>query len=121
MTDDTEPTIEFADVADRVMYLRLRELVTERDRLDREIETLKADFKRKMGDNTAATIDNQPVFTFRKTAKFAAKDFTVDNPVLAKEFTRPVLRDELDVAALAAAHPNLYEKYRVRQFNTMKV
>lgn len=121
MTNKNVPTIEFNDDILRLKYLRYRDLVAQKNDIDREIATLKGEFQRVMGTNHSATIDGEEVFTYAPINRFAAGDFAKEHPVLAKEFTRPVVTDELDVEALKAAHPALFEQYRVRQFNTKKV
>lgn len=102
-------------------YLLYRELLEKKAQIDKQIEALKAEFRAAMGDAHVGKIADEEVFTYRPIDKFAIKQFTADHPNLAKEFTRPVLHDELDVEALKAAHPNVWSHYRVRQFNTKKV
>jgi putative phage-type endonuclease len=60
------------------------------------------------------------LMTYRANGPFASKRFRDDNPDLAKQFTRDVTVQALDVDALAAEHPDLHAKYvsRVLRMST---
>lgn len=79
-------------------------------------EVLKKRIQAEIGDAHEATINGAPVFTWRPAGKFAAARFGKDHPDLVAKYTRPVTRDELDVAALEAEQPDLYTAYRGRVF-----
>jgi hypothetical protein len=97
-------------------YLLLRQARADKDRAVMEYERRLAEFRAIVGDHDTASIDGVVVVTNEKIKTFRAKDFAADHPVLAKEFTKPVVKDVLDVDALAVRHPALYELYRSRQF-----
>lgn len=115
-------TVELGDdeVA-RLEFLRYHELLAKQAEIGKELDQLKAKFRQRIGNNHQATIYGEVVFTYAPINRFAAGDFAKDHPMLAKEYTRPVVTDELDVEALKAAHPALYAQYQVRQFSTKKV
>ena len=121
MSEKTDPTVEFDDTMLQLKYLRYRDLLGQLKQVEKEIATLKAEFQVAMGDAHVAKIDGEEVFTWRPINKFATTQFKAEHPNLAKEFTRPVVKDELDIEALRAEHPYLFDQYRVRQFNTKEV
>lgn len=119
MTDAAEPTIELDEYTRD--YLLLQATKKELDRLKAEYEHLRAEFVKRIGQNHVATIAGREVFTNKPTATFRGRDFIADHPLLAKEFTRPVMKDELDVEALKAAHPTIWRDYQSRQFRIVNV
>ncbi|MEU8199541.1 lambda-exonuclease family protein [Microbispora amethystogenes] len=67
-----------------------------------------------MGDANVATFNGVPVATWKNTGDFDAEAFTAAHPEIAAEFTVTV--EQLDTAALKAAHPDLYAAHRGRRF-----
>lgn len=101
-------------------WLQYREMRDNRDALDKQISKLEQELREAVGDATEATIFGETVVTNKPVNTFRAKEFAADNPVLFKEFTRPVLKDEFDVDAFKAAHPNLFTQYQSRQFRVKR-
>lgn len=66
---------------------------------------------------TAGTFgaSREAVVTCRPTATFQATRFADDHPDLFEQFQVTEVRRVLDVKALAAAHPGLYQKYLAQQ------
>ncbi len=119
MTEAVEPTVELDEYTRD--YLLLRATKKELDQLIAKYNQLRNEFIKRVGQNHSATIDGQEVFTNKPTATFRGAAFIADHPVLAKEFTKPVVKDELDVEALKAAHPTIWREYRSRQFRIVNV
>lgn len=84
--------------------------------MEAELARLERKLRAAIGDNEAATIFGEEVITNRPVKKLRAKQLAEDNPVLYKQYTRPMLVDQFDAEAFQADHPNLYEQYRSRQF-----
>lgn len=55
-----------------------------------------------------------PIFTYKGNGKFSRKDFIAAETALAVQYTRDVTEEKLDVEALQADKPDLYEAYRGR-------
>lgn len=98
-------------------FLRYVEMRSNRDELDRQIKKLEAELRTEVGDAHEATIFDEVVLTYKPIDRFQGKQFAEDNPILAKEFTRPVVVDQFDVEAFKAAHPNLFAQYQSRQWS----
>jgi hypothetical protein len=69
---------------------------------------------------TAVTVDGKKVAYYRPQNTYATKRLQEDYPELTGHYIRSMARDELDMAAFAAAHPEIAEKYRVRAFKEAK-
>jgi hypothetical protein len=119
VTDQTPNQVDLTPHQEK--YLLYRAVRAQREALVKQEEALKTDFKKLMGDATVALIDGEEVFTFDHTKTFRWREFSEENPILAKQYSKPVLVDEPDLEALKKDHPALYERYRSRQFNTKKV
>lgn len=101
-------------------WLQYREMRDNRDALDKQIDKLEQELREAVGDAHEATIFGEVVVTNKPVNTFRTKEFSNDNPVLFKEFTKPVLKDEFDVEAFKAAHPNLFTQYQSRQFRVKR-
>lgn len=119
MTDQTPPTVDLS--AHEEKYLLYRATKDQLDVLKKRVDTYKKEFQNLMGDAREATIAGEVVFTYDNTETFRWVQFAEENPVLAKTYTKPVLKDVPDLEALKRDHPALYERYRSRQFVTKKV
>lgn len=116
---DTTQSVDLSSYEEK--YLLYRHARTQEEAWRKKAASLKAEFQALMGEATLATIAGEEVFTYDKTATFKGKEFAEENPVLAAQYTKPILKDELDVQALKRDHPALYERYRSRSFNVKKV
>lgn len=119
MTDQRPPTVDLSAHEDK--YLLYRAVRAEYEAKKKQYEALKKDFQGLMGDAREAIIDGEVVFTYDSTDTFRWTQFAEENPVLAKQYTKPVLKDVPDLENLRQDHPALYERYRSRQFVTKKV
>lgn len=114
-----EPTVALDEYTEK--YLLLRAKRDEKKRLDAEVYRLEQEFRELTGKAHIGQIGGQDVFTNRPIAVFRGKEFREDHPLLAKEYTVPVVKDELDVDALKRDHPALYAEYQSRQFRILEV
>lgn len=102
-------------------YLRMRDLRTEMAALKKEYERLEAAVQEAVGDNHVATLFGEPVITYRPTKAFQGKKFAAEQPILTKEYTRPVVQNVLNVAELQKDHPEIYRRYQSRTFKVLDV
>lgn len=116
---DKNPEVDLSAYEEK--YLLYRQARQHLERYEKLVKEYKAEFQRLMGDATTAIIHGQQVFTYDHTDTFRRTQFVEEHPVLAKEYTRPVYKEELDLEALRRDHPAVYEQYRSRQFVTKKV
>lgn len=119
MTDQKPPTVDLS--AHEEKYLLYRSVRADYEAKKKQYETLKKDFQSLMGDAREAVIAGEVVFTYDNTDTFRWVQFAEENPILAKQYTKPVVKDVPDLEALKRDHPALYERYRSRQFVTKKV
>ena len=119
MTDQTPSSVDLS--AHEEKYLLYRATRDQLEVLKKRVEAHKREFQALMGDAREATIAGEVVFTYDNTETFRWVQFAEENPVLAKAYTEPVLRDVPNLEALRRDHPALYERYRSRQFVTKKV
>jgi hypothetical protein len=119
---DTEPTVALEGIKHGAGTLwRLREIRGQIKELVKQEKKLEAELRRAIGPAPVVTFGEDVVITNRPTDRFRGVDFTKEQPILAKEFTRPVLVDQLDLKALEEAHPAIYEQYRSRTFKILDV
>lgn len=119
---ETEPTMALDDVPGAATaYVALRELKAEISELEKRKKKLEAELKRAVGNASVATFYGEVAITNRPTATFRGNDFSAEQPILAKEYTRPVVVDQLDLKALESDHPAIYAQYRSRQFKVLDV
>lgn len=64
------------------------------------------------GEAAFAEADGQAAWNWKANGAFRGGDFAKEHPELAAQYRHQV--DALDTAAIAAAHPALFEKYRSR-------
>jgi putative phage-type endonuclease len=111
-------TIADVDVAerDRIAELRAQTLAAEKTA---EVATnaLKNHVRALIGEKQQLMCGDKVVATWKNTGQFSRRRFVEAHPDLAAEFTRPVTVDELDIDALAAAHPDLYTAFRARRLD----
>jgi predicted phage-related endonuclease len=119
---DTEPTVALESIEHGAGTLwMLREIRGKIKELEKQKKKLEADLRRAAGTAHVVTFGEDVVITNRPTDRFRGEDFGKEQPILAKEFTRPVLVDQLDLEALKAAHPAIYEQYQSRTFKILDV
>lgn len=81
-----------------------------------EAVKLKAEIMADMGDATAALVAGQRVATYRAASNYAEAQLQKDYSALTVHYTHQVTKDVFDMELFAKAHPDIAEKYRVRQF-----
>jgi putative phage-type endonuclease len=111
-------TIADIDVDERDEIARLREksVAAEKAALA-DSEALKNRVRALIGDAEQLMCGDAIVATWRNTGQFSEKRFREQQPDLAARYTRPVTADQLDTAALAADHPDLYRRCRARRLD----
>jgi hypothetical protein len=65
---------------------------------------------------TAGTVDGEKVLTFRPSNTYAVAQLREQYPDLTGHFMKHTMVTELDIAAFAAAHPDIAEQFRSRSF-----
>lgn len=71
--------------------------------------------RRLIGDRERLECDGELIASWGHVDKLDQRRFKAEEPDLAQQYTRPVTRVELDVAALKTDHPDVYRAYRQRQ------
>jgi hypothetical protein len=98
-------------------------------RFDQNYQTIKAlskendDIKEQLkllGKNVLIKVAGQDAWRVRKDGAFQPALFAQDYPATAAEFTRMVMKPVLDLDALRAAQPMLYEEYRTQRLEKIK-
>lgn len=72
------------------------------------------------GGNVLIKVGGQDAWRVRKDGAFMPKQFAKDYPATVAEFTRMVMKPVLDLDALRAAQPMLYEQYRAQRLEKIK-
>lgn len=80
----------------------------------KEIERLKGMLTELIGDAETATLDDEPIFTYKPINSFNEGEFKKTDPELHKLYMREVRREELDIELLKRARPDVYARYQVR-------
>lgn len=119
MSDANSESVDLSAYEEKYLFYRATKYQFEV--LKKRLDNYKKEFQEYMGDAKVATIAGEVVFTYDHTDTFRWNQFEEENPVLAKQYTKPVLKDVPDLEALKRDHPALYERYRSRQFVTKKV
>ncbi|MFK0172670.1 YqaJ viral recombinase family protein [Streptomyces sp. NPDC090306] len=104
--------LEVDPVATTLLLQRRRELKDTARTLDRELTSVENELRAQLGDSETAVTGGHPLYSWRRNGQFAPARFAAEHPELAARYTRPL--PGLDVAALAADHPHIYEQYRAR-------
>lgn len=119
---ETEPTVALETIKNGAgtLYM-LRQVKAEIAELEKQKKKLETELRKAVGDAHLVTFGEDVVITNRPTDRFRGKEFEAEQPALAKEFTRPVVRDELDLAGLEAAHPEIFRRYQSRTFKILDV
>jgi hypothetical protein len=85
-----------------------------------EAERLAADLRESLHGLSAGTVNGNKVVSYRPKDQYAISRLVKDYPDLTEHFMKPELVTSLDVRAFAAAHPEVAEKYRVREFRGLE-
>lgn len=81
-----------------------------------EADRLAADIRDSLHGLSAGTINGAKVVTYRPKGQYAVGRLVKDYPDLTKHFMKPELVETLDIFTFAVNHPDIAEKYRVREF-----
>lgn len=85
-----------------------------------EEERLRKEIEAEMGQATAATVNGIKVITRRPKATYSRSGLMRDYPELVEHYIVTTVGRELDMAAFAAHHGEIAEKYRVYEFREVK-
>lgn len=69
-----------------------------------------------LGNNHAGMIGDEKVLTYRYTSSYATARLVKENESLAQHFYRQETKDVFNMEEFRSRHPEIAEKYRVRQF-----
>lgn len=105
---------------DRDKYKLWQEAKAAAQAWDAEAKRLGADLLYSMHGFSAATIDGVKVLSHRFKNQYAVGQLLKDYPDLTKHFMKPELVEQLDVPAFVTAHPEIAEKYRVRELRRVE-
>jgi hypothetical protein len=73
------------------------------------------EIRRQAGEDEKLTVHGNPIGTYERIKKFAAKAFISARPELAEEFTTFRYVEEIDERKLARMLPEVYQEFQVRQ------
>lgn len=98
-----------------------REAQRHLDEVTQARDEVRAAIARFLGDETSGSVDGQEVLRRepKSGAAFKKAEFAKRYPELAKEYTVAKVTEELDVAGLAMAHPDVYNEFRVYQWTNL--
>lgn len=85
-----------------------------------EAERLRKDLLESMHGMSAGTVDGIKVVAYRPKDQYAIGRLVKDYPDLTEHYMKPELTTALDIKAFAAAHPEVADKYRVREFRGLE-
>lgn len=119
---DTEPAVALETIKNGAgtLYM-LRQVKAEIAELEKKKKKLETELRRAVGPAHVVTFGEDVVITNRPTDRFRGKDFEAEQPVLAKEYTKSVLREELDLEELERDHPVIFAQYQSRTFKILDV
>lgn len=67
-----------------------------------------------LGDSTSGTVNGDEVVTYEWQDRYNTTAFTKKYPNLARVYTRPVTKEQLDFDLIKSARPDLAEEFQVR-------
>lgn len=85
-----------------------------------EADRLALDIRASMHGLSAGTINGAKVVAYRPKDQYATGRLVKDYPDLCEHFMKPELVTTLDIKAFVAAHPEVADKYRVREFKGLE-
>jgi hypothetical protein len=86
------------------------------ERLQAYADDLKASLIKQIGDANAGMIGDRKVITHRPENRYATARLMKERGDLAQHFIREVTKEEFDLEAFKARHPDVADEYRVRSF-----
>ena len=79
-------------------------------------DDLKAALIKQVGDAHAGKVGDKKVVTHRPENRWATARIIKERGDLAQHFMRQVTKEEFDLEAFRARHPEVAEEYRIRSF-----
>lgn len=85
-----------------------------------EADRLAQDLQQSLHGFSAGTVDGVKVVSYRAKDQWAANRLRQDYPDLTERFIIPVSVPTLDINSFSKAHPEIAERYRVREFRSLE-
>jgi hypothetical protein len=85
-----------------------------------EANRLAEDLRDSLHGMSAGTVDGKKVVSYRPKDQYATGRLVKDYPDLCEHFMKPECVTTLDIQAFVAAHPDVADKYRVREFRGLE-
>jgi len=112
----TEPVAEI----DRDKYQLWLEAKAAAKAWTAEAKRLETDLQEQLQGMHAGTVDGKKVISYRYKDQYAVRRLVDDYPDLTERFIFPVKVPTFDITSFAAAHPEIAERYRVREFRGLE-
>ena len=109
---ENEPAVQVS----AEMYEEWKDVVVRISKLQAYADDLKAALIKQIGAAHAGMVGNRKVLTHRPENRYATARLIKERHDLAQHFMRQVTREEFDLAAFKARHPDEAEEYRIRSF-----
>lgn len=111
-------TIADVDQDERDEIARLREKTMAAEKAAKaDSEALKNRVRDLIGESEQLMCGDAVIATWRNTGQFSEKRFRAEHAELAAKYTRPFTVVQIDAAALAADHPDIYTACRARRLD----
>lgn len=107
-----EPTVELPE--DKLAAWKTADDAAKR--WQEHADALKKELTGLIGSAHAVVVDGKKVVTYRPSQKYAESSLIKDYPELTQHFIREKMALDFDLEAFIARHPQIAEKYQVRQF-----
>lgn len=85
-----------------------------------EADRLAQDLQESLHGLSAGTVDGIKVVSYREKDQYAVSRLRQDYPDLIQHFMKPLVTTVFDLEAFTAAHAEIAEKYRVREFRSLE-
>ena len=85
-----------------------------------EANRLRRDLLDSLHGMSAGTVDGNKVVTYRYKDQYATSRLIKDYPDLCEHYITPVSVPTLNITVFKDAHPEILEKYRVREFRGLE-
>ncbi len=99
--------LAWLDARDQAMAWRKRQ-----DELQKELND-------QFGTSTMGLVNGRPALTYRYKEKYATAALIRDNPALTEYYMKDRVVRELDVEAFAKVHPEIAQKYQIRELRAI--
>lgn len=98
------------------LYLSWRNAQDAADAAQKLADVYKEQLMKEVGDSHAGMVGDQKVVSYRPTTRYAESRLCKENPELTQHFYHEETREVFSMDDFRRRHPDVAEKYRVRQF-----